>query len=436
MTVASAAGTVSIRAFKVAAHNVVTPDHVRSAQPSDVAAGRPPEVIVEPGTEQELAQVLKIANDSRVAVIPRGGGTKLAWGNPPRRVDAIVSTSRLDHIIEHAWADLTVSVEAGCTVQKLQDALALHNQRLALDPLWPERATIGGVLSTNDTGTLRLRFGGLRDLIIGATIALPDGTLASSGGKVVKNVAGYDLPKLATGAFGTLGVITRAVFRLHPLPQNSLNLTILVGDLHETQRILLAIQSSKLAHTALQARVWAEAPPEVNILFEGTEAGIAAQRADLTKLVGSAKIKECSADVWKARQELWPLSNDSAMQTGFPSSAIAKIGILPSTVAMTVQRIADAADPQHFRWRAVIQATGIGWLRLDGQSNAVHQALQTLRTDLENAGGSLVALELSADLPPFDAWGQPGDALPVMRALKQQFDPHGTLNAGRFVGGI
>jgi glycolate oxidase FAD binding subunit len=436
MTVASSASTVSIRAFKVAAHNVVTPDHVHSAQPSDIAANVSPEVIVEPGTEQELAQVLKIADDSRIAVIPRGGGTKLAWGNPPLRLDAIVSTSRLNRIIEHAWADLTVSVEAGCTVQKLQDALALHNQRLALDPLWPERATIGGVLSTNDTGTLRLRFGGLRDLIIGATLALPDGTLASSGGKVVKNVAGYDLPKLATGAFGTLGVITRAVFRLHPLPQNSLSLTILASDLHEIQRMILAIQSSKLAHAALQVRVWAEAPPEVNILFEGTEAGIAAQRADLAKLVGTAKMKETSPDVWKVRQELWPLSSGSAMQTGFPSSAIAKISILPSTIAMTVQRFADAATPQHFGWRAVIQATGIGWVRLDGQPYAVHQVLQALRTDLEAAGGSLVVLEHSEDLAPFDAWGNPGHALPVMRALKQQFDPLGTLNAGRFVGGI
>jgi glycolate oxidase FAD binding subunit len=436
MTVASPAGTASIRAFKVAAHNVVTPDHVHSAQPSDVAAGVPPEVVVEPGTEQELAQVLKIANDSRIAVIPRGGGTKLTWGNPPSRLDAIISTARLTRIIEHAWADLTVSVEAGCTVQKLQEALALHNQRLALDPLWPDRATIGGVLSTNDTGTLRLRFGGLRDLIIGATLALPDGTLASSGGKVVKNVAGYDLPKLATGAFGTLGVITRAVFRLHPLPQNSLHLTILASDLHETQRIILAIQNSKLAHAALQARVWAEAPPEVNILFEGTEAGIAAQRTDLTKLMGTAKMKECSPDVWKVRQELWPLSSGSAMQTGFPTSAIVKISILPSTVALTVQRISQATNPQHFGWRAVLQATGIGWLRLDGQPDAVHEALQGLRTDLEAAGGSLVALEHSEDLAPFDAWGQPGDALPVMRALKQQFDPRGTLNAGRFVGGI
>ena len=150
-------------------------------------------------------------------MIPRGGGTKLGWANSPARAGLILSTARLTEVIEHAWADLTVSVGAGCTVQRLQEALAQHGQRLALDPLWPEKATVGGVLSTNDSGALRLRFGALRDLIIGVTVALPDGTLASSGGKVVKNVAGYDLPKLVTGALGTLGVITRAVFRLHPL---------------------------------------------------------------------------------------------------------------------------------------------------------------------------------------------------------------------------
>ena len=152
-------------------------------------------------------------NDAGLRVAPRGGGTKLTWGNPPARVDLIVSTARLDQIIEHAWADLTVTVEAGCTMQNLQERLARHGQRLALDAMWPERATVGGVLSTNDSGALRLRFGGLRDLIIGVTLALPDGTLARSGGKVVKNVAGYDLPKLATGALGTLGVIARATFR-------------------------------------------------------------------------------------------------------------------------------------------------------------------------------------------------------------------------------
>src|SRR6266581_4351759 len=177
--------------------------YARSATGVDAVAGVQPKLMVEPGTEQELAEILRLSNDAGLAVIPRGGGTKLAWGNSPARADLIVSTSRLTKIIEHAWADLTVSVEAGCTFHKLQETLAQHRQRLALDPLWPRKATIGGVLSTNDSGALRLRFGALRDLIIGVTIALPDGTLASSGGKVVKNVAGYDLPKLVTGAFGT-----------------------------------------------------------------------------------------------------------------------------------------------------------------------------------------------------------------------------------------
>src|SRR5713101_1270815 len=156
------------------------------------------------------------ARSATAADTVSGVQTKLAWGNSPAHAGLILSTARMNEIIEHAWADLTVTVQAGCTIQRLQETLAQHGQRLALDPLWPEKATVGGVLSTNDSGALRLRFGALRDLIIGVTIALPDGTLASSGGKVVKNVAGYDLPKLVTGAFGTLGVITRAVFRLHP----------------------------------------------------------------------------------------------------------------------------------------------------------------------------------------------------------------------------
>src|SRR3989441_12724216 len=196
-------------------------EYARSATAADGVAGVQPKLVVEPGTEGELAEILRLSSEAGVVVIPRGGGTKLEWGNSPARAGLILSTARMNEIIEHAWADLTVAVQAGCTIQRLQETLAQHGQRLALDPLWPEKATVGGVLSTNDSGALRLRFGALRDLIIGVTIALPDGTLASSGGKVVKNVAGYDLPKLVTGALGTLGVITRAVFRLHPLPRNT-----------------------------------------------------------------------------------------------------------------------------------------------------------------------------------------------------------------------
>src|SRR5258707_14098055 len=205
---------------------IVMAKHVRMAATNDAVADTQTSFVGEPGSEQELGRVLKLANAAGLAVIPRGGGTKLEWGNSPVRADVILSTARLNRVLEHPWADLTVSVEAGCTIAKLQETLAKHGQRLALDPLWPRKATIGGVLSTNDGGALRLRFGALRDLIIGVTIALPDGTLASSGGKVVKNVAGYDLPKLVTGALGTLGVITRAVFRLHPLPLNSRSFSV------------------------------------------------------------------------------------------------------------------------------------------------------------------------------------------------------------------
>src|SRR5712691_1418686 len=233
---------------------LLVPEHVRPASPADAVSGVRPRLVVDPGTEKELAEVLRLSNEAGLAVIPRGGGTKLGWGNPPSRADVILSTARLSAIIEHAWADLTVTVEAGCSIRRLQETLVQHGQRLALDPLWPEKATVGGVLSTNDSGALRLRFGALRDLIIGVTLALPDGTLASSGGKVVKNVAGYDLPKLATGAFGTLGVITRAVFRLHPLPRNARSFSIRAKEAEETRRLIHAIQNSKLAHTALQAR--------------------------------------------------------------------------------------------------------------------------------------------------------------------------------------
>src|SRR5580698_656701 len=152
---------------------ILAGDCIRAATASDAVCGVQPRLVLEPANEQQLAAVLRVANDASLAVISRGGGTKLSWGNPPSRADLILSTVRLDKIIEHAWADLTVSVEAGCTVQRLQSALAQHGQRLALDPLWPAEATIGGVLSTNDSGSLRLRFGALRDLIIGVTLALP-----------------------------------------------------------------------------------------------------------------------------------------------------------------------------------------------------------------------------------------------------------------------
>jgi glycolate oxidase FAD binding subunit len=419
---------------------LVGPNNFRPATPADQVSGVQPQFILEPAKESQLAEVLRLANEAGLAVIPRGGGTKLTWGNPPSRADLILSTARLNKIIEHAWADLTVTVEAGCIIQKLQEILAQHGQRLALDPLWPEKATVGGILSTNDSGALRLRFGSLRDLIIGVTIALPDGTLASSGGKVVKNVAGYDLPKLVTGALGTLGVIARAVFRLHPLPRNTRTFSISTTDPEATQRLILAIQDSKLAHTSLQSLFSSEVQPTSDILFEGTEAGLAAQESQLRTLA-PATIAASPSSIWAAREALWSFS-DSVAPASVPapsaiaSIAMAKISILPASMARTMELVSRAAGENQLRWKALLYATGIGWLRLEGQPAALRTALQSLREQLERREGSLVALHCPAKMDAFDAWGSSSDALPVMQSVKHRLDPANTLNPSRFLARI
>ena len=401
--------------------------NLRAATASDSVCGVQPQFVAEPENEEQLASLICCANEAGVGVIPRGGGTKLDWGNAPTKGEVILSTARLDRILEHAWADLTVTVEAGCTVQALQNKLAQHGQRLACDGLWHDRSTIGGLLSTNDSGALRLRFGALRDLIIGVTLALPDGTLASSGGKVVKNVAGYDLPKLATGALGTLGVITRAVFRVHPLPHASKSFSFSAQNFQSMQQQVLAIQDSKLAHTALQIRCAIGCQPNSDILFEATETGINAQESQLRDLLAPAPTEQVPESVWMARQELWSSADDAA---------ILKVSILPSEIATLAGDLAQIADSQKVQWQMVVQATGIGTLRLAGEPDRLSASVEQLRAKVETQGGSLVILHRPKALASLDAWGHAGDVLPLMRAVKQQLDAKRTLNPGRFVGGI
>jgi glycolate oxidase FAD binding subunit len=427
---ASVSAKATANTFETDVRAIVTAKYVRTAGANDIVAGVQPGFVVEPGSEQELAKVLKLANAAGLAVIPRGGGTKLEWGNRPARADVILSAARLHRVIEHAWADLTVSVEAGCSIGKLQETLAKHGQRLALDALWPEHATVGGVLSTNDSGALRLRFGSLRDLVIGVTLALADGTLASSGGRVVKNVAGYDLPKLATGALGTLGVITRAFFRLHPLPKETRTISCATTDVRDAQRLGLAIQNSKLAHSALQIRCGAEIQPRVDLLFEGTQAGLTGQLEQLKLMMSAEPVAGYERRVWSARQEICSADNKSAAEF-----AVAKFATLPALIADTVDTIARLAAAE-VRWSVVVQATGIGWVRLEGEAPVIESALREFRAGLERGGGSLVVARRPAGIAELDAWGNVGDVLPLMRAVKWQFDPSRTLNPGRFVGGI
>jgi len=405
---------------------IVGKEHLRAATAADAIDGVEAQMVAEPGTAEDLARALRWAHAAGVKVSPRGGGTKLGWGNPPAACDLVLSTARLNRVLEHAWADMTVIVEAGCRVADLQKTLAEQGQRLALDPLWPERATIGGILSTNDSGTLRARYGSLRDLIIGITVALPDGTLAKSGGKVVKNVAGYDLAKLFTGALGTLGVIVQAIFRLHPLPRESRSLSF-SGTPESLNQLLLAIQASKLTFTGLQLRA-AQGSAHLDIRFDGTAAGIQAQVKQVQQIAGSMAASDAPANAWTSHQAIWD---------GATPALLTKFSVLPAQFAAVCALVERSAGAQSLAWKIVVQSVGAGYARLEGNEQGLRTALPTLRDELAKMGGTLVALGCPVAVKRgLDAWGPPSDAQPLMVRVKQRFDPDGTLNPGRFVGGI
>jgi glycolate oxidase FAD binding subunit len=210
-------------------------------------------VAVAPGNAEEIAAVLRLAQENHLAVVECGGGTKQGWGYPVAPA-LVLEMHRLNTLREHTWQDMTCTVEAGCTWAAMQSGLAQHGQFVAVDPLWPDKATVGGIVATNDSGTLRQRYGGLRDLVIGMTIVLADGTIAHTGGKVVKNVAGYDLHKLMIGAFGTLGVVTSVNFRLHSIPRCAQSFTVSATSVEPVGRVMLAMLHAQLSTVAIQLR--------------------------------------------------------------------------------------------------------------------------------------------------------------------------------------
>ncbi len=407
---------------------IVIEGSVREGAPSDNVCGVTPELYIEPANETELSHVLQYANQNGLRVSPRGAGTKADWGISPKSIDLMISTARFSRILEHAPGDMTVTVESGVTISQLQIALLQHRQRLALDPLWPDCATVGGIVATNDTGALRIRYGSVRDLIIGLTVVLPDGTIAMSGGKVVKNVAGYDLPKLMTGAFGTLGFITKAVFRLHPMSESTQTLTFVFIDREQANEFMLAITDSVVVATGLQLRTGSTSETFVDIRIDGIVAGIESQTNVVLKLAGDAKRLQPAGDPWQAREDLW-INSDSAI--------ICKLSMLPSQLSATAEfareALSDNAD-----WSLLMHSTGLAYLRIDA-SDCTHLAdfVSSIRDFLASTGGTAVLLKAPAALrQQVDVWGDPGTALPLMMRIKHQFDPLGILNRGRFVGGI
>src|ERR671911_902187 len=208
---------------------IVGEEHAREATSEDAVDGVGPCFVAEPGSVEKTSELLRFAAEEGLAVSPRGGGTKSSLGNPPRGLDLVLSTARMNEVIEHVPGDQVVRVQGGTKLEDLQSQLAGEEQMLGIDP--PEEgATVGGIVASNASGPRRLRYGLIRDLIIGIEVVLSDGTVAKAGGKVVKNVAGYDLSKLFTGSLGTLGLIATCNFRLHPRPEAARTVAVELPD--------------------------------------------------------------------------------------------------------------------------------------------------------------------------------------------------------------
>ncbi|GLY90069.1 FAD-binding oxidoreductase [Actinoallomurus iriomotensis] len=373
---------------------------VRPAEPEDAVQGVGASYVAAPATVTEAGELMRAAAEHRLAVVPRGAGTKLHWGAPPERCDLIVETRRLGRLIEHTAGDLVVKAEAGLPLEKLQEAVSGTRQQLALDALVPG-ATVGGALATATAGPRRLLYGSARDLLIGITVVRADGVVAHAGGKVVKNVAGYDLGKLFTGSRGTLGLITEAAFRLHPLPQASAYVSATVADAAAALELTRALRRSSLVPSAIE--VDGPDPITVTVLLEGFAGGVPARAEAARDLIGG-RITEEPPGWWGRLPD---------------GEVLAEVRAAPSKLTAVFQEA-----PAHVRGSA-----GRGVWHVGLPAGDAEQTLDRLRRH-----GSAVVLS-APDGTALDRWG-PVPALALMRRVKDQFDPEHRLSPGRFAGGI
>jgi glycolate dehydrogenase FAD-binding subunit len=399
--------------------DIVGQGHARPAGPADAVDGAVPAAVAEPGSVEEAGRCLELAAARGLKVLARGGGTKCGWGLPPTGLDLVLSTVRLDRVLEHAAGDLVVRAQAGARLADVQDALGAAGQWLGLDPP-AAGATLGGIVAANAFGPRRLRYGTVRDLLIGITVVRADGTVARAGGKVVKNVAGYDLGKLFTGSFGTLGVIVEVTFRLHPRPAERRVLRLDVATPEAAGAAVQSVVHSALVPSAVELD-WREGRGRLDVLFEGGPRAVAAQAAAAAALLGAQGTPAESA--WAT-----PSIGDGDAELA--------IATLPAELPAVIRAVAEAAGPLAPRlWGQA--AVGALSLALGGDEDAQAEAIAALRRALAPRGGRVVVRRASPALKRrADVWGPPGDALKLMRRVKRQFDPQGTLSPGRFVGGI
>jgi glycolate oxidase FAD binding subunit len=344
------------------------------------------------------------------AVRPRGGGTKLGWGPPSDGPE--FDTRRLNRVLEHNEGDFTAVLEAGVPLVEAQAAFGAAGQMLAIDPPLGagDAATIGGVMATNDSGPLRHRFGGMRDLVVGVTVVLSDGTIAKSGGKVIKNVAGYDLAKLFTGSFGTLGLIATVALRLHPAPARTATLTAASDDPEALGSVARRLAALPLEADCLDAG-WEGDAGWLGLRFGGTTAAERAEAARAHVDLDDVSIEEDDEELWALRRSL---------QRG---ELVVKVSGRPTDLPAVMREVHRAGGTVVSR-----AALGLSWvaLRADADVAALRDALAPRACTVLDGADRVEQ--------PWPAV-EPG-VLAVMERIKARFDPGRAFKPGTFVGGL
>jgi glycolate oxidase FAD binding subunit len=436
----------------VGAERVATDE---SARASFAVDGRMPEFVVFPPSAGQVATVLQYAAEQRLAVLPCRNATKLGIGNPPRRYDIALCLKEMNRVWHYEPGDLTASVEPGMKFGDFLHFVGRHGLWLPLDPTGGARASLGGIVATNSTGPLRLLYGAPRDMVIGMRIATTEGKVIKTGGRVVKNVAGYDLAKLLIGSYGTLGVIVEVSFKLFPLPAQRGTFVIPVGTLgigrdirrrilhsplNPMRMVLLDAVASTLVRrgTSLAAEV---KEPEIWVEFGGSERVLdrcARELGELGKAAGAPVRRLAAEDA----ATLWARISDFRewLAGDHPGVVILK-AILPDAASEEfLSRGQQEAESERIRL-ATFGQMGVGIIHLglmtENPSQPMRALIGRLRGVAEGLGGKLIVERCAADLKgQVDVWGAPGDDFGVMSKLKAVWDPKGILSPGRFVGGL
>ncbi|HEY2579804.1 MAG TPA: FAD-binding oxidoreductase [Streptosporangiaceae bacterium] len=410
---------------------------LRQGGAADAVAGVKPALVAAPASVAEAAATMRAAAELGLTVVPRGSGSRLSWGLAPDGCDLVIETSGLDRVIEHAHGDWVASVQAGVTLEHLAGVLAGHGQRLMLDvpaPAGGGQGTIGGVLATGMAGPKRLRYGTPRDLLTGLTVVRPDGVVAKSGGKVVKNVAGYDLGKLFAGSFGTLGLIAEATFRLHPVPAAVAYVSNECATAAQAAATVAAAVASPLQPSAVEIdRPVPGGSIGVSVLLEGNPAGVPARVDGMLGLLGDGAAQSGEAPAWWGHGA----GDGTLIRVAFWAGALESIlGTLDAVAAASGLRPAVGGSA----------GAGVLYAAIDAQAGptAVARYVTELRTGavrikaggLPPVRGSVVVLTAPPGVRELvDLWGPvPGAGL--MRSVKDQFDPGHRMAPGRFAGGI